>query len=155
MSPRPPRSSLTTPHLPREPLTMTSKRRTDPLIEATVHRFEAARSIAPACLIVLLGGTLLRAEDWPTNRHDAARSGATSEEVPVPLQESWVFHARHLPPPARGDPLDTDLRRANSPGPHGRRRTRLLRIGRRLRLLPGRQGRLARLEIPRGARGTA
>ncbi len=44
------------------------------------------------------------AEDWPTYRHDAARSGITSEKVQTPLVECWVFKARHAPQPAWSDP---------------------------------------------------
>jgi len=44
------------------------------------------------------------AEDWPTYRHDVARSGTTTESVRPPLTESWVFKAAHAPRPAWGDP---------------------------------------------------
>jgi hypothetical protein len=42
--------------------------------------------------------------DWPTYRHDVARSGVTDEAVAPPLAPVWVFHARHAPQPAWGDP---------------------------------------------------
>jgi len=45
-----------------------------------------------------------RAEDWPTYRHDAARSGITSEQVQPPLAECWAFKPQHAPQPAWGDP---------------------------------------------------
>jgi outer membrane protein assembly factor BamB len=53
--------------------------------------------------IAALGGSAL-ADDWPTYRHDAARSGITSETVSVPLTESWLFRPSHPPQPAWGDP---------------------------------------------------
>ena len=53
---------------------------------------------------ILIAAAPLRAEDWPTYQHDAARSGITSEKVPVPLVESWVFQPRHAPEPAWGPP---------------------------------------------------
>jgi len=54
-------------------------------------------------LVVGLGlccAGLARAADWPTYRHDNARSGVTSEELRPPLRVLWTFHSPH--PPARG-----------------------------------------------------
>ncbi|NQT17414.1 MAG: PQQ-binding-like beta-propeller repeat protein, partial [Planctomycetes bacterium] len=50
-------------------------------------------SIAPAA-----------ADGWPTYRHDIARSGVSSETMPVPLIESWVYRSAHAPRPAWDDP---------------------------------------------------
>ncbi len=55
-------------------------------------------------LVLVAAGGTLRAEDWPTYQHDAARSGITSEKVPVPLVESWVFQPAQPPEPAWGPP---------------------------------------------------
>lgn len=44
------------------------------------------------------------AADWPTYRHDAARSGVTEEGLRLPLAPSWVFRALSPPQPAWGDP---------------------------------------------------
>ena len=44
------------------------------------------------------------AGDWPTYRHDVARSGITAEKLAWPLKPSWVFRARVAPQPAWGDP---------------------------------------------------
>ncbi len=46
----------------------------------------------------------VRGADWPTYRHDVARSGITAESVSLPLAPAWVFRARHAPQPAWGDP---------------------------------------------------
>jgi len=48
---------------------------------------------------VLLGSVAL-AEDWPTYRHDVARTGATSESLPAPLTMDWVYVPAHPPRPA-------------------------------------------------------
>jgi len=45
-----------------------------------------------------------RADDWPTYRHDIARSGITADKVQPPLAGCWVFKPRHAPQPAWGDP---------------------------------------------------
>ncbi len=55
-------------------------------------------------LVLVAAGATLRAEDWPTYQHDSARSGITSEKVPVPLVESWVFQPTQPPEPAWGPP---------------------------------------------------
>ena len=59
---------------------------------------------ALACVAIVALCAQALAEDWPAYRHDAARSGVTSEEVRPPLATAWVFQARHAPRPAWGDP---------------------------------------------------
>ena len=44
------------------------------------------------------------AADWPTYRHDNARSGRTDEGPPLPLSQHWVFKPLHGPRPAWGEP---------------------------------------------------
>jgi outer membrane protein assembly factor BamB len=58
----------------------------------------------PAALVMLLCGTWACAEDWPTYRHDMARSGITSEKLSPPLELCWVVKPRYAPQPAWGDP---------------------------------------------------
>ena len=41
-----------------------------------------------------------RAADWPTYRHDNARSGCTSESLETPLVLDWVYVPVHPPRPA-------------------------------------------------------
>ncbi|MEW6356588.1 MAG: PQQ-binding-like beta-propeller repeat protein [Planctomycetota bacterium] len=67
----------------------------------------AAPCAALAVLVLLLGfGTaaVLHADDWPMYRHDAARSGITSEDVQPPLTECWVFAPRRGPEQAWDPP---------------------------------------------------
>jgi len=45
-----------------------------------------------------------QADDWPTYRHDNARSGISEESVKPPLSQCWVFKPRHEPEPAWGKP---------------------------------------------------
>lgn len=44
------------------------------------------------------------AGQWPTYRHDIARSGITDDPIAPPLVECWVFQPRQPPSPAWGDP---------------------------------------------------
>lgn len=46
------------------------------------------------------------AADWPTYAHDNQRSGITSEELPPPLNQAWVFE--HAFKPAKGWPLNVN-----------------------------------------------
>ncbi len=55
-------------------------------------------------LATMLVATVARAEDWPTYRHDTARSGVTSEKLDLPLVESWAFKSTHAPRSAWDDP---------------------------------------------------
>ncbi len=59
--------------------------------------------IALGLVLGLAGGNVL-GDDWPTYRHDAARSGITAEQLEPPLAQCWVFRARLAPQPAWGDP---------------------------------------------------
>ncbi|MCP4643872.1 MAG: PQQ-binding-like beta-propeller repeat protein [bacterium] len=44
------------------------------------------------------------AEDWPTYRHDHARSNATGEQLSAPLAPQWTFLPLHAPQPAWSEP---------------------------------------------------
>jgi len=61
----------------------------------------------------------VKAEDWPTYRHDIERSGVTDEKLQFPLTECWNFRARYAPQPAWDDPKPVpiedllELRRAH------------------------------------------
>ena len=50
------------------------------------------------CVVLLLQATLARAADWPAWRHDAARSGATAEQLPDELSLCWTRHLAPLTP---------------------------------------------------------
>jgi len=44
------------------------------------------------------------ADDWPTYRHDAGRSGISAESLSAPLSEDWAFAPTFPPSHAWGDP---------------------------------------------------
>ena len=54
--------------------------------------------------ILAAASTATEAEDWPTYRHDVARSGISREKIQPPFSESWVFKSPHAPRPAWGNP---------------------------------------------------
>jgi len=60
--------------------------------------------LIPLALWATVGLRAGRGADWPTYRHDAARSGITSEQLPMPLGPSWVFRTPDAPQPAWADP---------------------------------------------------
>ena len=39
----------------------------------------------------------INALDWPTYRHDAQRTGITSEQLALPLSKVWIFESQHQP----------------------------------------------------------
>jgi outer membrane protein assembly factor BamB len=49
---------------------------------------------------LILLGSAASAADWPTYRHDVARTGATSESLAAPLAMDWVYVSVHPPRPA-------------------------------------------------------
>jgi len=56
-----------------------------------------AKGIGVAVLVWCVGAV---AEDWPTFRHDNARSAITAEALAPPLVQEWVFVPLHGPEPA-------------------------------------------------------
>ena len=61
---------------------------------------------AMTCFLMVATLVLARAsaEEWPTFRHDAARSGISPTQLAWPLSECWVFQSPYPPQPAWGDP---------------------------------------------------
>ena len=49
------------------------------------------------------------ADDWPAHMHDNARTGASSDELTLPLAQDWVFTPRHPPRPAWPLPARNDF----------------------------------------------
>lgn len=66
------------------------------------------RGLRPMVFLILPWGVAL-AEDWPTYRHDAARSGVTAEALDLPLVECWRFTPRVPPAPAWETPRDVPV----------------------------------------------
>lgn len=56
--------------------------------------------LLPILLLSLTATVAADEADWPTYRHDAARSGYTSEQLPDSLTLQWTFQAQHPPRPA-------------------------------------------------------
>jgi outer membrane protein assembly factor BamB len=54
--------------------------------------------------VLLLMTASAPASDWPTYRHDLARTGCTSESLGSPLALQWVYTSTHAPQPAWSDP---------------------------------------------------
>ncbi len=59
-------------------------------------------SLAPCLvwLVLWLGGGQIACAAWPAYRHDAQRSGVSSEELKLPLTQVWRHRATHTPCPA-------------------------------------------------------
>jgi len=61
-------------------------------------------------LLILFGVLLVISTasqaDWPTYRHDNARSGFTSESLMAPLRLGWVYTSAHPPHPAWSGPAE-------------------------------------------------
>jgi len=60
-------------------------------------------AVAAIAVIGILDDSIAGA-DWPTFRHDTARSGVTSEKLGMRLHLQWVHHPRHAPSPAWPEP---------------------------------------------------
>ena len=60
-------------------------------------------------IMVLLTANASWGGDWPTYNHDKARSGVTSEQLPLPLSECWRFQANYPPQPAWPPPAAQDF----------------------------------------------
>ena len=62
------------------------------------------RSIGAGLALAAWLGTASDAEEWPTWRHDARRSGVSGEKLRWPLAEQWTFTPLHPPEPAWDGP---------------------------------------------------
>lgn len=64
------------------------------------------RTLGIGCLSIAMAvaASIALAGDWPTYRHDIARSGVTAEKLSAPLVSRWVFRPQDAPQPAWGDP---------------------------------------------------
>ena len=60
-------------------------------------------------LTILLAAATLGGNDWPTFRGDAARTGASSRDLPFPLTEEWVHADSGRPQNAWPGPARHDL----------------------------------------------
>ncbi len=69
-------------------------------------RLPCGRIVTAAVAAIVTLGPLVSVcgEDWPTYRHDAARSGRTSESLQLPLTQRWVYEPLHPPAPAWAPP---------------------------------------------------
>ena len=54
--------------------------------------------------ILLAAAAVARADDWPTYRHDNRRSGATTENLRLPLKQIWRHDSLSAPVPAWAGP---------------------------------------------------
>ena len=52
---------------------------------------------AATIILFTIQWTSINALDWPTYRHDAQRTGITSEQLALPLSKSWTFVSTHQP----------------------------------------------------------
>ena len=59
--------------------------------------------------LLLFIGVCVSAADWPTYRGDDARSGVSTEQLKLPLKNSWVHQPLHAPRPAWRGPAKADL----------------------------------------------
>jgi hypothetical protein len=64
---------------------------------------------AAGWFLAVIGVHVSSAEDWPTYRHDNARSGHTSQTLAIDrLQEQWVWHSAQPPQMAWAGPARWD-----------------------------------------------
>ena len=52
---------------------------------------------AATIILFTIQWTSIDALDWPTYRHDAQRTGITSEQLVLPLSKNWTFVSTHQP----------------------------------------------------------
>jgi len=69
-----------------------------------LRRRDVSIRLTSAVVVSSLCASLAAAGDWPSYRHDFARSGVTDEALSVPLHRQWVHRAAHAPRPAWPEP---------------------------------------------------
>jgi len=63
-------------------------------------------AVTVCCVLVFSVTSASAARDWPTYRHDAARSGVTSGKLPGDLLLQWTYTPMHAPRPAWPTPSE-------------------------------------------------
>ncbi len=71
-----------------------------------LQRIGRCRLLSVAFSLVVV--TEIDADSWPSHRHDSARSGISSEQLSLPLEDAWVFASRYPPQPAWSGPARRD-----------------------------------------------
>lgn len=71
------------------------------IVRTAVGR-DGAMLLAIGALLAVAGTA--HGDEWPTYRHDIARSGVTAESLKLPLGQAWVFQPKHAPQQAWGEP---------------------------------------------------
>ncbi|NOY80414.1 MAG: PQQ-binding-like beta-propeller repeat protein [Kiritimatiellaeota bacterium] len=69
------------------------------IAQRVLRRVRSFWLYASPLLVAAFAGPV-HGEDWPTYRHDIARSGITSERLSLPLSPQWIFEPAHAPEPA-------------------------------------------------------
>ena len=64
--------------------------------------------VLAAAIVWMAVASAVASADWPTYRHDAARSGVTDEAVAPPLEPAWVHRPPNPPQPAWPPPASND-----------------------------------------------
>ena len=62
------------------------------------------RSVVVGIVLVSVLAAPAVEADWPMYRYDAARSGASPEQLKTPLHLQWVYVPKHAPQPAWPEP---------------------------------------------------
>jgi outer membrane protein assembly factor BamB len=64
------------------------------------------RVVPPFLLLLAAMFTIAEGDDWPTDRHDNARSGVSRERVTLPLPLRWTFQSPFPPAPGWSMPVN-------------------------------------------------
>lgn len=80
-------------------------------VPTPISRRQALRSLGLSGMVAvgMLCSPGAHAADWPTYRHDAARSSVTTERIAPPLRPAWTWRSPHRPRPAWGGEAKADL----------------------------------------------
>ena len=73
------------------------------------------RIILPILVLLVSALGIALGDDWPTERHDNARSGVSSERVTPPLNLLWTFQSPFPPAPGWSMPVNGYGERKNKP----------------------------------------
>jgi outer membrane protein assembly factor BamB len=75
-----------------------------PFGQCSGHAVRCGLVLVIAWLVSHTSGRSSEVDNWPTYRHDNARSGVTAASLQLPLVPCWVYQPLHRPAPAWGEP---------------------------------------------------
>ncbi len=108
------------------------------------------RVVLPFLLVSATMVTIAEGDDWPTERHDNARSGVSRERLTLPLPLQWTFQSPFPPAPGWSMPVNGYGARKSKPNVSFDDAFRVVAVGDTCYFCSSAENRLVAIDAPTG-----